>query len=58
MQYTRVIVTSSFDDLMHQRPGEKNYDFFLFKQRLWNAKLTETQIYRELSIEIESSLFN
>ena len=25
---------------------------------LWNAKLTETQIYRELSIEIESSLFN
>ena len=26
--------------------------------RLWNAKLTETQIYRELSIEIESSLFN
>ena len=25
---------------------------------LWNAKLTETQIFRELSIEIESSLFN
>ena len=25
---------------------------------LWNAKLTETQIYRELSIEKESSLFN
>ena len=25
---------------------------------IWNAKLTETQIYRELSIEIESSLFN
>ena len=25
---------------------------------VWNAKLTETQIFRELSIEIESSLFN
>ena len=25
-------------------------------QHLWNAKLTETQIYSELSIEIESSL--
>ena len=25
---------------------------------LWNAKLTETQIFRELSIEIESSRFN
>ena len=24
---------------------------------LWNAKLTETQILREFSIEIESSLF-
>ena len=24
--------------------------------RLWNAKLTETRIFRELSIEIESSL--
>ena len=24
---------------------------------VWNAKLTETQIFRELSIEIESSLF-
>ena len=24
--------------------------------RLWNAKLTETQIFSELSIEIESSL--
>ena len=23
---------------------------------VWNAKLTETQIFRELSIEIESSL--
>ena len=28
------------------------------KANLWNAKLTETQIFRELSIEIESSLFN
>ena len=27
-------------------------------QDVWNAKLTETQIFRELSIEIESSLFN
>ena len=25
---------------------------------VWNAKLTETQIFRELSIEIESSLIN
>ena len=25
-------------------------------QRIWNAKLTETRIFRELSIEIESSL--
>ena len=25
---------------------------------VWNSKLTETQIYRELSIEIESNLFN
>ena len=25
---------------------------------VWNAKLTETQIFGELSIEIESSLFN
>ena len=24
---------------------------------IWKAKLTETQIFRELSIEIESSLF-
>ena len=26
--------------------------------KIWNAKLTETEIFRELSIEIESSLFN
>ena len=25
---------------------------------VWNAKLTETQIFREFSIETESSLFN
>ena len=25
---------------------------------VWNAKLTETQIFRELSIEIENTLFN
>ena len=30
----------------------------ILKWYLWNAKLTETQIFRELSIEIESSLFN
>ena len=37
--------------------------FHLFRDlyiegEMWNAKLTETQIFRELSIEIESSLFN
>ena len=28
----------------------------IFAAKLWNAKLTETRIFRELSIEIESSL--
>ena len=28
----------------------------LVKHKVWNAKLTETRIFRELSIEIESSL--
>ena len=28
----------------------------LQRPKLWNAKLTETQIFSELSIEIESSL--
>ena len=32
----------------------KNY--FIIFPILWNAKLTETQIFSELSIEIESSL--
>ena len=33
-------------------------DRFISVSGVWNAKLTKTQIYRELSIEIESSLFN
>ena len=38
--------------LVYQKANIK----LLVFQELWNAKLTETRIFRELSIQIESSL--
>ena len=43
-----------FPFLSSNIPSSPAYDVLI--SHLWNAKLTETRIFRELSIEIESSL--
>ena len=44
--------------LLFELVGDRSVTVLKPISNLWNAKLTETQIFRELSIEIESSLSN
>ena len=59
--YFSVDTLSQYIELTTGARSYVNYLLGLIKlsgKRVWNAKLTETQIFREFSIELESSLFN